>query len=87
MSRTDDYYALAHASRFVRRGAWRVASSEALAGVANVAFVNHDDSRVLVVSNADPQPRAIRVREGGRSFRHLLPGGSVVTFRWHPAGR
>jgi glucosylceramidase len=87
VSRTDDYYALAHASRFVRRGAWRVASSEALAGVANVAFVNHDDSRVLVVSNADPQPRAIRVREGGRSFRHLLPGGSVVTFRWHPAGR
>ncbi len=40
VTRTDDYYALAHASRFVRRGAWRVASSEALAGVANVAFVN-----------------------------------------------
>lgn len=88
VTRTDDYYALAHASRFVRRGAWRVMSSEADGGVANVAFVNaDDDSRVLIVSNADPQPRAIRVREGARSFRHVLPGRSVATFRWQPAGR
>lgn len=87
VTRTDDYYALAHASRFVRRGAWRVASSEAVGGVANVAFVNADDaSRVLVVSNADQQARTIRVREGGRRFHHVLPGRSVATFRWQPAG-
>lgn len=88
VTRTDDYYALAHASRFVRRDAWRVASSETAGGLANVAFVNADDgSRVLVVSNAGDQPRAIRVREGGRRFRHVLPGRSVATFRWLPAGK
>lgn len=88
VSRTDDYYALAHASRFVRRGAWRVGSSEADGSVANVAFVNaDDDSRVLIVSNAAAQPRVIRVREGGRSFRHLMPARSVATFCWQPAQR
>lgn len=88
VSRTDDYYALAHASRFVRRDAWRVASSEADGGVANVAFVNADDgSRVLVVSNAATSPRSIRVCEGERSFHHLLPARSMATFRWDPARR
>ena len=87
VTRTDDYYALAHASRFVRRGAWRVASSALGGELANVAFVNDDDSRVLVVSNADSQPRTIRVREGGRSFHHRLPGKSVATFRWSPAAQ
>lgn len=85
VTRTDDYYALAHASRFVRRDAWRVASTATEAGVANVAFVNPDGSRVLVVSNANPQPRIIHVREGGRRFHHALPARSVVTFRWPAA--
>lgn len=84
-TRTDDYYALAHASRFVRQGAWRIGSSEAHADVANVAFENADDgSRVLLVVNSATAPRGIQVEGGGTSFSSVLPGTSVATFVWHP---
>lgn len=83
VSRTDDYYALAHVSRFVRRGAWRVASTETGDGLDNVAFVNADDAtRVLVVGNSGAAPRVLGVREGGRRFVATLPAKSVATFRW-----
>lgn len=87
VTRTDDYYALAHASRFVRRGAWRVASSEGRDGVDNVAFVNADDgSRVLVVTNSAADERRFSVATGDRSFAYTLPARSLATFVWHPEG-
>ena len=87
VTRTDDYYALAHASRFVRRDAWRIDSTETGDGIDNVAFENADDgSRVLVISNSTEASRRISVREGGRRFRHTLPARSVTTFRWPAQG-
>ena len=87
VTRTDDYYALAHASRFVRRGAWRVASSEGRDGVDNVAFVNADDgSRVLVVTNSATDERRFSVATGARVFAYTLPARSLATFVWHPEG-
>jgi glucosylceramidase len=83
VSRTDDYYALAHVSRFVRRNAWRVASTETGDGVDNVAFVNADDgTRVLVAVNSNDAPRTVHVREGEHRFVADLPAKSVTTFRW-----
>jgi glucosylceramidase len=84
--RNDEYYALAHASRFVRRGAYRIASTATGDGLDNVAFENADDgSRVLIVTNSANTARMLSVREGGRRFAYLLPAGSVATFRWAPA--
>ena len=88
VTRTDDYYALAHASRFVRPGAWRVASSEAQSDVDNVAFLNPDDgSIVLVVTNSSAAPREVSIGEAQRRFAYTLPGKSLATFVWHAAGR
>ncbi|WP_202841717.1 glycoside hydrolase family 30 protein [Luteimonas saliphila] len=87
VTRTDDYYALAHASRFVRRDAWRIASTDTDDGIDNVAFENVDDgSRVLVASNSGDAPRTITVGDGGRTFAYTMPAKSVATFRWHPGG-
>jgi glucosylceramidase len=86
VERTDDYYALAHASRFVRQGAWRIASSEGADDVDNVAFENADDgSLVLVAVNSARAPRAIVVRQGALAFRYEMPARSLATFRWHDA--
>ncbi len=83
VTRTDDYYALAHASRFVRRDAWRIGSTQTADGIDNVAFENADDgSRVLMVSNSNDAPRSISVRDGDRGFGYVMPARSVVTFRW-----
>ena len=84
--RTDEYYALAHASRFVRQGAWRIASTDTGNGLDNVAFQNEDGSLVLVATNSADSPRTLRVRERERMFRYTLPARSVATFRWSAVG-
>ena len=83
ITRTDEYYALAHASRFVRPGAHRIASSGPTDDLDNVAFRNADDgSLVLLVSNSAIQPRRFSVAHGERRFAYTLPALSVATFVW-----
>lgn len=83
VTKNEEYYALAHASRFVRTGARRIASSPGAGGLENVAFRNDDDqSKVLVVLNAHPDSRTFTVRAGARFFEYTLPGSAVATFVW-----
>ncbi len=85
ITRTDEYYALAHASRFVRPGAHRIASTEAGSDLDNVAFRNADDgSLVLLVTNAAKQARRFSVGQGDRRFTYTLPPRSLATFVWKP---
>ena len=81
--RNVEYYALAHASRFVRPGAQRIASSASVDSISSVAFRNADDgSKVLIVLNASASPRRFGVRSAGKSFSYTLPPTSAVTFTW-----
>jgi glucosylceramidase len=83
VARNDDYYVIAHASRFVRQGAQRIESSEAAPGLDNVAFRNPDDgSIVLIVANSATNARAMSVRCVGRLFQYTMPARSVATFVW-----
>lgn len=83
ITRTDEYYALAHASRFVRPGAHRIASTESGGDLDNVAFRNADDgSLVLLVTNAAKQARRFSVGQGDRRFTYTLPPRSLATFVW-----
>jgi glucosylceramidase len=83
VERTDDYYVLAHASRFVRSGAWRIESNETGRGLANVAFLNADDGTVaLVVVNSARRLRRFSVSQDGRAFEYRLPARSMATFVW-----
>lgn len=81
--RNDEYYVIAHASRFVHPGAQRIESSETDADLTNVAFRNQDDgSIVLIADNSATSPRAVLVRCRDREFRYTLPARSVATFVW-----
>lgn len=85
VTRNMEYYVLGHASRFVRPGAQRIASTPISQDVESVAFRNRDDgSLVLLVSNAAEQPRELSVAQSGRRFRTTLPRESVATFVWMP---
>lgn len=82
-TRNVEYFALGHASRFVRPGAHRIASSTDVQGLQSVAFRNADDgSKALIVLNTATADRTFSVRWSGKSFRYTLPAGAVVTFSW-----
>jgi hypothetical protein len=82
VTRNAEYYALGHASRFVRQGAVRVGSNSDTGGLKSVAFQNPDGSKVLLVLNGASAERTFAVRVGSRSFQSTLPAGAVATYRW-----
>jgi glucosylceramidase len=83
VSRNVEYYALAHASQFVRPGARRIASSNNVGGLQSVAFRNADDgSKVLIVLNTAAAEVPFAIHSGGKAIPYTMPPGAVVTFRW-----
>lgn len=84
ITRNEEYYALAHASRFLRPGARRIASTTGVNGLESVAFRNADQgSSVLIVLNTNAQEKAFAVRFARSTFRYTLPAGAVATFAWN----
>jgi glucosylceramidase len=82
VTRNVEYYAIAHASRFVRPGAVRLASTMT-DSLETVAFENPGDrSLVLIVLNTAARDRVFTVKARERWFDYSLPGGAVVTFTW-----
>ena len=84
VTRNEEYYAIAHLSRFVRRDAVRIASTTGVDDLDTVAFRNADDgSTVLVVVNSAPTTRTMAVRAGGTAFHARIPAGAVGTLVWY----
>lgn len=87
VTRNDEYYVLAHVSRFVPPGAYRVASSEGRDGVDNVAFVDPVGERtILLVVNASERPRTVALEAPGLRTRYALAPKSLHTFVWRDGG-
>lgn len=83
VTRNIEYYALAHFSKFVRPGAKRIYSSATTdKGIENVAFLNTDGSRVMVVLNTTKQERTFSVSEQGAAYSYVLKPGAVATLVW-----
>ncbi|MFL6057048.1 MAG: glycoside hydrolase family 30 beta sandwich domain-containing protein, partial [Actinoallomurus sp.] len=78
---TGDYYALGHASRFVRPGAVRIGSSVA-GTIATSAFRNIDGTIAIIAVNDDwgTGSQRFTVRVGAHPFSYTLPAGAVATF-------
>jgi glucosylceramidase len=90
--RNPEYYALAHASRFVRPGAVALVSTGTLDGVSNAAFANADGALVLVVVNGASVARDIQVSGGlhratpAASFHATVPAAGMATYVWRLPG-
>lgn len=79
--RSGQYWAFAHYSRAIGRGARVIASRSTMAGIEHAAFVNPGGDYVLVLTNQGEE-RDVEWRFQGRSARVSLPRGAVVTVRW-----
>jgi glucosylceramidase len=75
------YYIIAHASKFVRPGAVRIAS-DYLANLPNVAFKNTDGSKVLIVLNANTSQQEFSFKIDGKTASSTLAAGAVATYVW-----
>ncbi|MHC9540058.1 MAG: glycoside hydrolase family 30 beta sandwich domain-containing protein [Vulcanimicrobiota bacterium] len=82
VTRNVDYYTMGHISRFVDRGACRIESDWFPDDLEDVAFLNPDGTRVLIVSNRKKKDKTFTVTYGGRHFIYTLPAEGAVTFKW-----
>ena len=82
VTRNVEYYALAHASRFVQPGARRIGSSSGVAGLESVAFRNPDGSRVLIAVNTATAEQRFAVQWADSRVIYGLPARAVATLRW-----
>lgn len=91
VTRNVEYYALAHASKFVDPGAVRVSSNTVAGGIETVAFRNPDGSKVLIALNNSSTSNTFKVSWNGQSFNYTLPAGALATYKWNtsdvPLGR
>jgi glucosylceramidase len=81
LTRSGQYWALAHYSKTVQRGARVIASSSSLAGVDHVAFANPDGTFVLVITNQGKE-RDIHCLFQGKALCASLPADSILTLQW-----
>jgi glucosylceramidase len=83
VTRSGQYWAFAHYSRHVRRGARVVESAGAAKSLAHVAFTNPDGSTALVLTNSGGSPATPRIAVGGSAVQVTLPADSITTLQWH----
>ena len=81
ITESGQYWAFAHYSSVIRRGARRIESSASLEGISHVAFVNPDKTMAAILTNSGAE-RTVPVRVGGMEARVKLPASSVATLTW-----
>jgi glucosylceramidase len=83
LSYSGNYYAFAHYSKPIARGAWIFASGGDLPGIDHVAAENPDGSRVLVVTNSNSGlEQQVQCTLGARALKLVLPPDSITSLVW-----
>lgn len=78
---TGLYYSLAHFSRFVRPGAYRIKASGSQENINFCAFLNNDGKIVLNILNKGNEKK-YKIGWDNKIFDYTVPAVSVTTFLW-----
>jgi glucosylceramidase len=81
VTRNPAYFVIAHASKFVDPGSFRIGSTLP-EGLPNVAFLRADGKQVLIVQNESKVTKQIEIRSGNQHFKASLPAGATGTWLW-----
>jgi glucosylceramidase len=82
VTRNIAYYAMAHASKFVRPGSVRIGSND-LDQLPNVAFKTPDGKKVLIVTNNGTSAQTFNIQYNGKVITATLNDGAVGTYIWN----
>ena len=81
ITQSGQYWAFAHFSRNVKRGARRIDSVSTATGIDQVAFENPDGQKALLIANAGDSQK-VAVQQGNRSADLSLPANSLTSLIW-----
>ena len=81
ITRSGQFWALAHFSKFIRRGARRLDSKSDAQGLHHVMVENPDGSRVVVLGNS-ADARSVTVQLAGAATEIHLEKNAVATLTW-----
>ncbi len=79
VTRNPAYYIIAHASKFVRPGSVRIASS-IVSPLSNVAFKTPNGKIILLVLNESQLPQTFKISINGKEVVSYLQGGAAGTY-------
>lgn len=79
-----DYFMYGQFMKYIQRGAVRIHSTPGAQWFDNIALRNPDGTLVLVVANAEREPRPIAIQHGDHHATATIPPGGTATFHWHP---
>jgi glucosylceramidase len=80
-TRNVSYYIIAHASKFVRPGSVRIASSS-FGDLQSVAYKTPDGKKVLIVLNNTSASTTFNIKFNNKIASSTLSGGAVGTYVW-----
>jgi glucosylceramidase len=81
ITRSGQYWAFAHYSKLIQRGAQVIGSAGSLPDIEHAAFLNPDGEMVLVIGNQGAE-REITCRLGSKSLQVKLPQNGAVSLAW-----
>jgi glucosylceramidase len=79
--RNVSYYIIAHASKFVKSGSFRIESTN-IANLPNVAFRTPEGKKVVIVLNESGSTLKFNIQFKDMIVSPSLPGGAVGTYVW-----
>jgi glucosylceramidase len=81
ITRNVSYYIIAHASKFVPAGSYRI-HSDVSSDIPNVAYQTPDGKTVLIVLNESDEEKELKFSDGKTGYQTRLQKQSVTTLIW-----
>jgi glucosylceramidase len=84
ITKNEEYYAIAHFSKFVRPGAVRISAPlpVGLTGVSSISFQNPDGSKAMILCNEGTAFQTFTVNYNQKYFSYSLAPQAVVSLVW-----
>jgi glucosylceramidase len=76
------YYSMGHSSRFVNPGAYRIDSTNWSDDLETIAYLNQDNTIVVVISNRSNNRREVKVTWKSNEATFSMAGTSAATLKW-----
>jgi glucosylceramidase len=82
--RTPEFYIIGQFSRYIQLNAVRIYSDAcSTSTITNVAFLNPDNSIVLVAVNQNSSSQAFKILVDGGQITATIPAKTVATYKWN----